>query len=76
MKPVRALGVALLALAVIVSPRVLTAQDKTARGTVITMTGDSLTVKGGPNDLRFGLDPKTTPVAPGAGTPAARSRNG
>ena len=76
MKPVRALGVALLAMAVVVSPRVLAAQDKTARGTVITMTGDSLTVKVGANDIRFGIDSKTTLVASGAGTQARRSETG
>ena len=73
MRPVRVLGVALLAMAVIALPRVSAAQEKTARGTVITMTSDSLTVKVGASDMKFGVDSKTTLVASGAGTQARRS---
>jgi hypothetical protein len=76
MKPVRAFGIALLALALVVSARVSAGQDKTARGTVVTMTADSLTVKVGASDMKFTIDSKTTLVASGAGTQARRSESG
>jgi hypothetical protein len=45
------------------------AQDtKTARGTVTAMVADSVTVKVGATDMKFGVDDKTKVQAPGAGT--------
>ncbi len=49
-----------------------TAQEKTARGTVTAMSGNSMTVKAGAQELKFTVDAKTTVVATG-GTTASRS---
>src|SRR5262245_20613167 len=76
MRPIRVLGVALLAMAVVAFPRVSAAQDKTARGTVTAMAGDSLTVKVGANDMKFSVDAKTTLVASGAGTQGRKNEAG
>ena len=70
MKRVRLLSVLLSAVAVLGWPGVSTAQDKTARGTVSVVAGDSVTVKVGATDMKFTADAKTTVVAIGAGTKA------
>jgi hypothetical protein len=45
------------------------AQDtKTARGTVTAMTGDSITVKAGTQDVKVTVDAKTEVIAEGGGT--------
>jgi hypothetical protein len=44
------------------------AQEKTARGSVTAMTGDTVTVKAGAQELRLTVDAKTTVTASGAGT--------
>jgi hypothetical protein len=49
------------------------AQDKTARGTVTAMAGDSLTVKAADGDMKFMVDLSTKVIAPGAGTRAGRA---
>jgi hypothetical protein len=43
-------------------------ETKTARGTVTAMSGDSVTVKAGAQELKFTVDTKTVLVASGAGT--------
>jgi uncharacterized protein DUF5666 len=73
MRRVSVLGVSLLAMAVVTWPRPLAAQDKTARGTVTAMAGDSLTVRVGASDMKFTVDQKTTLVASGAGTQARKA---
>jgi Domain of unknown function (DUF5666) len=45
-----------------------TAQEKTARGTVTAMSGNSMTVKAGTQELKFTVDAKTTVVATGGST--------
>ena len=44
------------------------AQDKSARGTVTAMTGDSVTVKTADREMKFTVDAKTVLTATGAGT--------
>ena len=70
MKRVTPLGVLFLAVAVLGRPGIAIAQDKTARGTVSAVAGDSVTVKVGATDMKFTADSKTTVVAVGAGTKA------
>lgn len=69
MKRVR-LAAGLVTLAVVFAfPGVSMAQgNKTARGTVTAMAGDSLTVKVGTTDMTFAIDSQTVVVARGAGT--------
>jgi hypothetical protein len=51
------------------------AQDtKTARGTVTAMAADSVTVKAGTQEMKFGVDAKTTIEAQGAGTAARQAQ--
>jgi hypothetical protein len=70
MKHVRLLGVSLLTVATLAWPEISAAQDKTARGTVSALVGDSVTVKVGATDMKFTADSKTSVVAAGAGTKA------
>lgn len=49
------------------------AQDKTARGTVTAMAGDSITVKSADGEMKFSVDLGTKVVARGAGTSAGRA---
>jgi len=44
------------------------AQEKSARGTVTAIGGDSITVKAADGELKFSVDPKTVLNASGAGT--------
>ena len=70
MKRVRLLGTSFLALAVLVLAwsGMAEAQDKTARGTISVVAGDSVTVKVGASDMKFNVDSKTEVLAIGAGT--------
>jgi hypothetical protein len=43
-------------------------ETKSARGTVIAVSGDSITVKAAERELKFTVDPKTLLTASGAGT--------
>ena len=70
MKHVRLFGVPLLAVAIFAWPSISAAQDKTARGTVSAVSGDTVTVKVGATDMKFTADSKTSVVAAGAGTKA------
>lgn len=70
MTQVRLLGVSLLTVATLAWPGISAAQDKTARGTVSALTGDSVTVTVGVTDMKFIADSKTSVVAAGAGTKA------
>jgi hypothetical protein len=70
MLPIRLLGVPLVVALVLVGPtgvRQAVAQDRTARGTVTTVTDVSLTVKAGDKDMTFDIDSKTLVHAVGAG---------
>jgi hypothetical protein len=73
----RALVIPLLATLVLVGPiglRSASAQAKTARGTVVTATDASLTVKVGAREMTFGIDRNTSVLAVGAGTKTRRAR--
>lgn len=73
MRQVRLLTAPLLALSVIAFPVGLRAagdETKTARGTVTTLSGNSITVKVGAKDMTFAVDDKTEVIAVGAGTKA------
>jgi ribosome maturation factor RimP len=62
-------GVSLLALAVVLTfPRPSAAQNKTARGTVSSVAGDTITVNVGGTEMKFAADSKTMVTAAGAGT--------
>jgi hypothetical protein len=64
----------LTTLSVFGTPSLVTAQtSKVARGTVAAIAGPSLTVKVGEQDMKFSVDSKTTVLARGAGTKAARA---
>jgi hypothetical protein len=55
-------------------PSVATAEtSKVARGTVASIAGPSLTIKVGEQNMKFSVDSKTTVLAKGAGTKAARA---
>jgi Domain of unknown function (DUF5666) len=65
------LGVSILTLAVVLAfPRSSPAQNKTARGTVSAVAGDSITVNAGGTEMKFMVDSKTMVTAAGAGTKA------
>jgi hypothetical protein len=68
MRPAHLLGILLLTLSVLGWPIVSLAQDKTARGTITEIGGDTLTVKVGANEMQFNVDAKTQVVAAGAST--------
>jgi Domain of unknown function (DUF5666) len=59
-----------LALAVVgwLTPHAVAQDTKTAKGTVTNVSGDSITVKAGAQDMKFTVDSSTTVTAPGAGT--------
>jgi hypothetical protein len=64
-------GVSLLVLAVVLAfPRPSAAQNKTARGTISSITGDTITVNVGGSEMKFTVDGKTMVTAAGAGTKA------
>jgi uncharacterized protein DUF5666 len=64
-------GVSLLALAVVLAfPRLSTAQNQTARGTVSSVAGDTISVNVGGKEMKFTVDAKTMVTAAGAGTKA------
>lgn len=64
-------GVLMLVLAVVLSfPRSSAAQNKTARGTISSIAGDTITVNVGGNEMKFMADSKTMVTASGAGTKA------
>lgn len=64
-------GVLMLVLAVVLSfPRPSAAQNKTARGTISSIAGDTITVNVGGNEMKFMVDSKTMVTASGAGTKA------
>ena len=65
------LCVSLLTLAVLLAfPRSSPAQNKTARGTVSAVAGDTITVNVGGTEMKFTVDSKTMVTAAGAGTKA------
>ncbi len=72
MRRIVALPLALVAVITLHSTPV-GAQDKTARGTVTAMAGDSLTIKAADGDMKFSVDASTKVVARGAGTQAGRA---
>lgn len=64
-------GASLLVLAVVLAfPRPSVAQNKTARGTISSIAGDTITVNVGGNEMKFTVDGKTMVTAAGAGTKA------
>lgn len=64
-------GVSLLALAVVIAfPRPSAAQNKTARGTISSIAGDTVSVNVGGTEMKFTVDSKTMVTAAGAGTKA------
>lgn len=64
-------GVSLLALAVVLAfPRPSPAQNQTARGTVSSVAGDTISVNVGGKEMKFTADSKTMVTAAGAGTKA------
>jgi uncharacterized protein DUF5666 len=68
-----------LALGVVVvagwpTARLLAQETKTARGTVTALAADSVTVKVGDHDMKFGVDAKTSVEATGAGTKARQAQ--
>jgi hypothetical protein len=58
----------LLALVTWCMPQQVIAQEKSARGTVTAMAGDSLTVKAGTQELKFAVDAATVVTAEGGST--------
>jgi hypothetical protein len=50
------------------APVALAQDTKSARGTVTAISGDTVTVKAGTQELKFMVDPKTVLTATGAGT--------
>jgi hypothetical protein len=64
------IAIALVALAAGGWPaaRLAAQEGKTARGTVTALAADSLTLKVGDHEMKFGVDSKTTVEAAGAGT--------
>jgi hypothetical protein len=58
----------LLALVTWCMPQQVIAQEKSARGTVTAMAGDSLTVKAGTQEMKFLVDASTVVTAEGGGT--------
>jgi hypothetical protein len=58
----------LLAAAMMLAVPVSAQDTKTARGTVTAMTGDSITVKAGAQDVKVSVDAKTEVIAEGGGT--------
>jgi hypothetical protein len=72
----RPLVIPLLATLVLVGPIGLgsaAAQNKTARGTVVTASDSSLTVKAGAREMTFAIDKDTAVLAIGAGTKTRRA---
>jgi hypothetical protein len=70
--------VILLATLVLVGPvglRSAAAQTKTARGTVVTVSDASLTVKAGARVMTFVIDQGTAVLAKGAGTKTRRAQD-
>src|SRR5262245_6792836 len=64
-------GASLLVLAVVLAfPRPSAAQNKTARGTISSIAGDTITVNVGGSEMKFTVDGKTMVTAAGAGTKA------
>jgi|SoiMethySBSTD1v2_1073268.scaffolds.fasta_scaffold251788_2 hypothetical protein len=64
-------GVSLLVLAVVLAfPRPSAAQNQTARGTISSIAGDTITVNVGGKEMKFTVDSKTMVTAAGAGTKA------
>ena len=51
----------------------VSAQDRSVRGTVTAIGGDSITVKAADGELKFTVDAKTVLTAPGAGTADRRA---
>lgn len=73
----RALVIPLLATLVLAGPiglRSAAAQTKTARGTVVTASDASLTIKAGAREMTFAIDKNTIVLARGAGTKTRRAR--
>jgi hypothetical protein len=62
-----------VALGVGLAPSAFGQETKSARGNVTAMGGASITVKAGERELTFGVDPKTTLTASGAGTADRRA---
>ena len=64
-------GVLMLVLAVVLAfPRPSAAQNKTARGTISSIAGDTISVSVGGSEMKFMVDSKTMVTAAGAGTKA------
>jgi hypothetical protein len=62
------LALPLAVLAFVSSPIQSAAQESHSRGTLTAMATDSVTVKVGTTDMKFGVDDKTTVQAPGGST--------
>jgi len=73
MRRIVALPLALVAVLTLHSTPV-GAQDKTARGTVTAMAGDSLTIKAADGDMKFSVDASTKVVARGSDVFVATTR--
>jgi hypothetical protein len=69
------LALQLAVLSVIVWPatQVIAQGTKTARGTIVAIADDSLTVKVGAQEMKFSIDDKTIVVAPGATTKTSQA---
>ena len=61
---------AILSLLVFPASQATAQATKTVKGTVSAVAADSVTVKAGTSDMKFGVDNSTKVVAPGAGTQA------
>jgi hypothetical protein len=64
----RFFALSLVAIAAVLLASPASAQEHKSRGTLTAMTSDSITVKVGAADMKFGVDEKTAVSAPGGGT--------
>jgi hypothetical protein len=67
-RTVLALSLATLSLVAWLSPPVEAQETKSARGSVTAVSGDTITVKAGTNEMKFMVDAKTNVIATGGGT--------
>ena len=73
-RTVLAIPVAAIALIGWLAPQARAQDTKTARGTVTSVSGDSVMVKVGTQDMKFTIDSATTITAPGAGTKTRKAQ--
>jgi hypothetical protein len=57
-----------LALVTWLSPQAMAQQEKSARGTVTAIAGNTISVKAGTSEMKFTVDAKTSVIAEGGGT--------